>query len=112
MAQRVRVQIFDDLTGEEGAEPLTFSYGGHDYEIDLTVKNEEKFRKLIKPYIDAGRTTSKKNRGKITTKKQKLDVVTESASPTKVREWARSNGYEVSDRGRIPQSVMSAYNAS
>ena len=29
-----------------------------------------------------------------------------------VREWARANGHEVSDRGRISKSVMQAYQAA
>ncbi|MBR7513023.1 Lsr2 family protein, partial [Mycobacterium tuberculosis] len=29
-----------------------------------------------------------------------------------IREWARNNGYDVSDRGRIPADVADAYAAA
>lgn len=35
-----------------------------------------------------------------------------SADTKAIREWARANGYDVSDRGRIPADVMDAYSAA
>jgi hypothetical protein len=29
-----------------------------------------------------------------------------------IREWARNNGHKVSERGRIPASVLEAYNSA
>lgn len=107
MAQRVLVQILDDLNGEEGAEPIAYSYGGYDYEIDLTEENQEAFFEAIRVYIEASRTTSKrKSRGK----KHKLEVVTDTIDPAAIRAWAQQNGYEVSERGRIPRAIVDAYN--
>ena len=35
----------------------------------------------------------------------------DNGSAREVREWARANGHQVSDRGRVPAEVMEAYRA-
>jgi hypothetical protein len=34
------------------------------------------------------------------------------ADPAVVRQWARINGYQVGERGRLPGDVVDAYNAT
>jgi nucleoid-associated protein Lsr2 len=59
MAQRVEVQLTDDLSGVAiragKGETVTFSLDGTSYKIDLTAKNASMLRKALRPYIEAGR---------------------------------------------------------
>lgn len=106
MAQHLHVRFIDDLDGTDlgnKANTITFSFEGKDYSIDLSEANADTFREAMKPYINGGRRATGSK-----TKTSRRS--TTSADETKrVREWARSNGHEVSDRGRIPAEVMQAY---
>lgn len=109
MAQQFHVRFIDDLDGTDlgdKANTITFAFEGKEYSIDLSDANADIFREAMKPYINAGhRVTGSKTK---TSRRS-----TTSADETKrVREWARSNGHEVSDRGRIPAEVMQAYTAA
>jgi len=73
--------------------------------IDLSDENAEAFRQAIAPYIEAGR--------RVTSARAKTPRARSGGRNTKaVREWARANGYDVSDRGRIPADIMDAYAAA
>lgn len=97
----------DDLDGTSAAATVQFGWDGSQYEIDLSRSNVRAFEKAIKPYIDAGRkvrgTRSKANaRGKAAAKH---DL-------SAIRAWAKSSGFDVSERGRIATSVVEAYHAA
>lgn len=112
MATRHIAQLTDDLDGtvlEEGeGKQITFSVDGRAYEIDLSGPNADSFYKALSPYVDAARsisTTSARGARSVSRVKNDLDLGA-------VREWARSNGYTVSDRGRVPATVVDAYKAA
>ncbi|GAA2413525.1 Lsr2 family protein [Streptomyces glaucosporus] len=106
MAQKVQVLLVDDIDGGEADETVTFALDGKTYEIDLTTANADKLRSLLEPYVKHGRRTGGRSaRGK-------------SARPSsgggaqdtaKIRAWAKENGYEVNDRGRVPATIREAY---
>lgn len=108
MAQQTHVQYIDDLDGTElgdTANVIAFSFDGKDYSIDLSDANAEAFREAMSPYIEAGRReygTARKAARKTASKSSGKDTKA-------IRAWARENGYEVSERGRIPANVMAAY---
>jgi hypothetical protein len=108
MAQRVVVRITDDLSGAEipagRGETVTFSLDGRSYEIDLTARNASGLRKVLRPYIEAGRPHTASARRPVRTR-----VVADTRT---VKQWARANGYQVRDRGRIPNAVMAAFDAA
>jgi len=108
MAQRTVVRLTDDLSGGEIAagkgETVTFSLDGLSYEIDLTAKNASVLRKVLRPYIEAGRPI-KGSRRRPTRTRVAADTRT-------VKQWARANGYQVRDRGRIPKAVRAAFDAA
>jgi hypothetical protein len=108
MAQRTVVRLTDDLSGAEIAagkgETVTFSLDGLSYEIDLTAKNASVLRKVLRPYIEAGRPI-KGSRRRPTRTRVAADTRT-------VKQWARANGYPVRDRGRIPKAVRAAFDAA
>lgn len=110
MARKIIHQLVDDLDGtvlEPGdGQSVQFALDGRGYEIDLTDENATKLRELLAPYIGAGRRTigsvasAKPSRGRALGNIRDLQ---------KVREWARANGHTVSDRGRIPQTILDAF---
>jgi hypothetical protein len=103
VAQKVTVTLVDDLSGGEADETVTFALDGKTYEIDLAGKNADKLRKALEPYVTAGRKTgSTRGRGK-PGRQQGGD---ETAA---IRAWARENGFEVNDRGRVPGNIRDAY---
>ena len=55
MAQRVTVALEDDLDGGPADETVRFGFGGSDYEIDLSKKNANTFRKQLAPFIEHAR---------------------------------------------------------
>ena len=112
MAQCVVVQLTDDLTSAEipagRGETIAFSLDGRSYEIDLTTKNATGLRKVLRPYIEAGRPSTDSFHGAV-----RRPVRTKVAADNRsVKAWARANGYQVRDRGRIPNAVMAAFDAA
>lgn len=110
MAQHFQMRFIDDIDGTdlgETANTISFAFENKEYSIDLSDANADTFHQVMAPYIEAGRRITGK------TKVARRPAATTSATNTRaVREWARANGYEVSDRGRIPADVMQAYTAA
>lgn len=111
MAQRVQVVLSDDIDGSEGAETVHFSYNGVDYELDLSEKNAKKFHDNMQFYADHGRRVGGRARrssaGSVPIKTTKV-----GADNAAIRAWARANGIQVPDRGRISGSVREQFEAA
>lgn len=112
MAKKIVHQLIDDLDGtalEAGeGESVPFSLDGIAYEIDLTDENAETLRGALSPYIAAGRRVGRASAPSATAPargKSRTDLAA-------VRAWANDNGHSVSDRGRVPASVLEAYDAA
>ncbi|MEV8440453.1 Lsr2 family protein [Actinosynnema sp. NPDC051121] len=117
MAQKVLVQLIDDLDGTpaEDGQTVSFALDGVTYEIDLKPKNADKLRGALADFVAAARKTGgRAKRGTAAapgTRRPAPD--TRNKEQTKaIREWARSNGHELADRGRIPASVIEAFEAA
>lgn len=111
MAQQFQIQYIDDLDGSDlgsVANTISFAFEGKEYSIDLSDENAAQFREVMAPYVENGhRLTGTKSRP------VRKSAARSSSGDTKaIREWARNNGYEVSDRGRIPGTIMDAYAAA
>ncbi|WP_129843277.1 Lsr2 family protein [Streptomyces sp. RFCAC02] len=106
MAKKVVTIYTDDLTGGEAADvgTHTFSLDGVNYEIDLGPDSFDRLLDALRPFIDKGRKTGRTQRSASAPKRAAT-----GADPAKVREWARANGFEVNDRGRVPGHVQEAY---
>ncbi|PLC10814.1 hypothetical protein AUQ48_15935 [Kocuria flava] len=111
MAQKVEVHLEDDLDGGPADTTLTFALDGKDYEIDLSEANAEKLRGALRPFAQAGRktTTRSSGGGPRGTRSRGSGSDPDTA---KIRAWAKENGHEVSDRGRIHQTIKDAYYAA
>lgn len=106
MAQRVQVQLLDDITGEEAAETVTFGLDGVAYEIDLTAENASQLREELSVYLGKGR----KVRGQ--PRSQQRSTTSSRDETQRIREWAEKNGYSPSSRGRVSKSIIEAYQAA
>jgi hypothetical protein len=105
MAQRVNVVLVDDLDGSEAAETVTFGLDGVDYEIDLSDAHAAELRDALSTYVSAGRKVGgRRRRGQ--------RVANGGASASDIRKWARENGWDVPERGRVSAEVREAYAAA
>ena len=112
MAQRVTVTVISDLSGEvvESETPTTrFGFDGTSYEIDLTEKERDELEAVLAPYIEKGRRAGG---GKPRRRSSSSDSKARTPSTAEIRAWAEKQGMEVSERGRIPASVRTAYEAA
>jgi hypothetical protein len=110
MAQKTIVELTDDVDGGPAAETVTFALDGVTFEIDLSENNAETLRSILEPYTGAARkVTTRTARNGRTTVMRPADTGVDSRA---VRAWARSNGVELSSRGRIPAEVVEKYRAA
>ena len=107
MARREVVVMEDDMDGSVAAETVTFSIGSNTYELDLSKKNADKFRKVVAPYVGAARKTSPGPR--TASRRRGREKIT--ASPQTIRAWAGAHGLVISSRGRIPAHVIEQFEA-
>lgn len=115
MAERIVRHLIDDLDGSEipegGGERLEFSLRGVAYQIDLSSANVAKLDKALKPYVAAAMKVrnARPARG---TKVANGNSPASKEQLAAIREWARKNGHDVSDRGRIKAEVVEAFEAA
>jgi hypothetical protein len=104
MAQKTIVLLEDDIDGGAADETVRFGLDGASYEIDLSEKNATKLREAFAPFVGAARRSG----GRASVARAPRVVSADSKRPD-LREWARANGYPVSDRGRIASNITDAY---
>jgi hypothetical protein len=113
MAQQVLVQFVDDLDGAPGDDVSTVSFAldGATYEIDLRVENADRLRNSLADYVgSARRVGGRVKRAAAPAAAPARPTDTRSKEQTKaIREWAKKNGFELADRGRIPATVIEAF---
>ncbi len=113
MAKQVLVVLTDDLDGGKADRTVEFAVDGVGYTIDLSETNAGKLRKALDPFIAAG---SRVGRGHADGRSRRgpgrVSARADREQNRAIREWAARNGHEVSDRGRIPTSVIEAFHNS
>jgi hypothetical protein len=110
MAQKVVVELVDDLDGtaSDDISTVTFGLDGASYEIDLTENNAERLRESLARYLGAARRTGGRKRSTNTTGPASRPAADRDQTKA-IREWARNNGWALADRGRIPANVVTAF---
>jgi hypothetical protein len=106
MAQKITVTLQDDLDGGPADETVRFAIGGTSYEIDLSTRNAAAFRWQLAPFIAHAR---KAGRGP---RRQPGSSTASRERSGDIRAWAKEAGIAVSERGRIPTSVVDRYQAA
>jgi len=106
MAQRVTVELEDDIDGGPADETLRFGLGGMEYEIDLSKRNASRFRRQVAPYVEHAH---KAGRGQ---RRRSVRAASSRERSGDIRAWAKDQGIPVSERGRIPASIVEQYKAA
>lgn len=112
MAQKVSVALVDDIDGSEAQSTVEFGLDGVQYAIDLSEDNAAELRDVLSSYTAYGKRTGGRKRRGAAAKATKPAGESHAADRKRnqaIREWARQQGMEVSDRGRIPAEVVEAY---
>jgi hypothetical protein len=100
MAQRTEIVLTDDLDGTPADETVRFGVDGRDYEIDLSKKHAEELRSSLQPFIAAARRASAPRRP------ARVPGRRTGPSPADVRAWAKTEGIEVKEKGRVPAELV------
>jgi hypothetical protein len=104
--KKISVVLEDDLDGGPADETVRFGLGDTEYEIDLSEKNAAAFRKQLAPFIEHARQAMRgqsRRAARAAASRQRSDDI---------RGWAKEHGIAVSERGRIPASVVEQYHAA
>ena len=104
MAKRTITMLVDDVDGSEAQETISFALDGLSYEIDVNEENAAKLRDDFAVWTaHATRVGGRRRSGASSSQGEDLDAI---------RSWARANGFQVADRGRISAKVKEAYTAA
>jgi hypothetical protein len=109
MAQKIQTLIIDDLDGSQADGTVRFGLDGTDYEIDLNTKHAQQLRDALARYVGAARRTSGSTRRPSRTGRKPQ---ANGLNTTEVREWAKAQGIDVKDRGRIPAELLAKFKAA
>lgn len=112
MAQQVVVSLVDDLDGGTAEETVHFALDGKTYDIDLSKVNADKLRGVFSEFIAVARKAPSNGKAPRVPPGAKLQTASRSKDElAEIREWARSKGMKCSDRGRVPNDVLEAFDA-
>lgn len=107
MAQKVHIVLVDDIDESEADESVSFALDGKEYTIDLSDEHATALREALAPYVAHARPVSGRRRSTGGSRS-----TGSGPAPAEIRAWARENGFEVPDRGRVSQEVRDAYAAA
>jgi len=110
MAQKIQTLFIDDIDGGEAEGTVRFGLDGTEYEIDLSAKNADALRKALARYVDAARRTPGSTARRPGRSGRRASA--NGLNTTEVREWAKAQGIEVKDRGRVPAELVVKFKAA
>jgi len=103
VAQKIQILFIDDLDGSTAEGTVRFGLDGTEYEIDLNAGHAKELRDVLARYVDAARRAGGSARKPARGSRR---GTAGGPNTTEVREWARAQGIEVKDRGRVPADLM------
>jgi hypothetical protein len=109
MAQKIQTLLVDDLDGSEADATVRFGLDGAYYEIDLNTIHAEELRSMLARYVKAGRKVTGTARRPA---RSHGKAASNWFGSNEVRDWAKANGIEVKDRGRVPADVVTRFRAA
>jgi len=109
VAQKVQTLFVDDLDGSAAEGTVRFGLDGTDYEIDLNAEHARALRDALAPYVSAGRRAGGGARRSARAGRR---APANGVNTTEVREWAKAQGIEVKDRGRVPAELVIKFKAA
>ena len=111
MAQKVNIVLIDDIDQTDAEETVTFGLDGKEYAIDLNAKNASALRDALAPYVGHARPVIGGRRRRSPGSSTKSAAGGGTAA-SEIRAWARDNGFDVPERGRVSAEVRDAYAAA
>jgi hypothetical protein len=112
VAQKVQTLFIDDIDGGEAEGTVRFALDGTEYEIDLNAKHTEELRSALGQYVTHARKvggTARRARGAAG---RGARGAGSTVNTTEIRNWAREQGYDIKDRGRVPADLVAKYQAA
>ena len=109
MAQKIQTLFIDDLDGSEAEGTVRFGLDGADYEIDLSAEHAQALRETLAHYVQAARRAGGGSRRPVRGGRK---ASADGLNTTEVREWAKAQGIEVKDRGRVPAELVVKFKAA
>jgi hypothetical protein len=108
VAQKIQVLLIDDLDGSAADGTVRFGLDGTEYEIDLTAEHAQALRDALSRYVQAARRAGGGARRPARGGRRAAG----GAESTEVLEWAKAQGIEVKDRGRVPAELVARFRAA
>jgi hypothetical protein len=112
VAQKVQTLFIDDIDGGEAEGTVRFALDGTEYEIDLNAEHTEELRSALGKYVTHARKISGAARRAGRAAGRSARVAGNAPNTTEIRNWARENGYDIKDRGRVPADLVAKYQAA
>jgi Lsr2 len=109
MAQKIQTLFIDDLDGSGAEGTVRFGLDGVEYEIDLSAEHSRELRDALAPFVGAARRAGGAARRPARSGRR---GAAGGPNPTEVREWAKEQGIEVKDRGRVPAELVVKFKAA
>jgi Lsr2 len=109
VAQKVKILLIDDLDGSEADGTVRFGLDGTEYEIDVSAENAQALRDALARYVGAARRTGGGARRAASSGRS---APVSGLNTTEVREWAKAQGIDVKDRGRVPAELVVKFKAA
>lgn len=109
MAQKIQTPFIDDIDGGEADGTVRFGLDGAEYEIDLSAAHNAGLRDALGKYVSHARKVTARGArpaGRAGGRRPG------SVDTTAVRAWARDNGVDIKERGRVPADVVAKYQAA
>jgi hypothetical protein len=110
VAQKIQTLFIDDIDGSAAEGTVRFALDGTDYEIDLNAQHAAALRKAMAKYVEAARRSSGAAARRPARSGRKSPA--SGLNTTEVREWAKAQGIEVKDRGRVPAELVVRFRAA
>ncbi|HVE63396.1 MAG TPA: Lsr2 family protein [Mycobacteriales bacterium] len=115
MAQKINVTLVDDIDGGAADETVEFALDGASYEIDLSTANAARLRDAFATYVGSARRAGRgggASTGRKSGGRRSPGASMDKSQVQHVRQWARDNGLQVSERGRISAEIQAKYQAA
>ena len=109
MAQKIQTLFIDDLDGSDAEGTVRFALDGAEYEIDLNAVHAKELRDALARYIGSARRAG--DAAKRPARGGRKGSAT-GLNTTEVREWAKGQGIDVKDRGRVPADLVVKFRAA
>jgi hypothetical protein len=107
MVQQIQTLFIDDIDGGPAEGTVRFGLDGTDYEIDLSTAHNEELHKVLSGYVTHARKTAGTAR-----RGPRGRRAADPLDTRRVREWARAEGIDIKERGRVPAEVIERYKAA